>query len=119
MTDRPCRLCGETLRDTFVDLGDSPLANALLSEADLANPEPRYPLHAYVCSRCFLVQLEEFAAPETIFSDYAYFSSYAETWRRHCAAYAVQMIDRLSLDADSQVTELASNDGCLLQQFRQ
>ena len=116
---RPCRLCGEALRQTFVDLGESPLANALLEEEDLDREEPRFPLHVYVCSRCFLVQLEEFAAPETIFVDYAYFSSYADTWRRHCAAFATQAIDRLELGARSRVIEVASNDGCLLREFRQ
>ena len=79
--------------------------------------EPFYPLHAYVCDRCFLVQLGEFVSPGTIFSEYAYFSSYAETWLAHCRAYTDDMIQRFGLRPSSNVIEVASNDGYLLQYF--
>lgn len=75
-----CRFCGASLQHTFVDLGMSPLANTYVTAAQLNQMEPFYPLHVYVCERCFLVQLEEFASPEHIFTDYAYFASYSDTW---------------------------------------
>lgn len=79
-----CRFCGARLRDTFVNLGRSPLANSYLTEAQLARPESFYPLHAFVCRQCLLVQVEELERPEQIFRHYAYFSSYSDTWLRHC-----------------------------------
>src|SRR4051794_12842770 len=95
----------------------SPLANSYLpAERDNAI-EPFYPLHAMVCSRCFLVQLGEFESPEHIFSDYAYFSSYSSTWLEHSQRYVEAMVDRFPLDAGSRVVEIASNDGYLLQYF--
>jgi SAM-dependent methyltransferase len=112
-----CRFCGAPLTLTFVDLGMSPLANSLLAEEDLERMEPFYPLHARVCDRCFLVQLDEFASPESIFSDYAYFSSYSTTWLDHAARYAEQIAGRLDLGPDDLVVEIASNDGYLLQYF--
>ncbi|MBL8490630.1 MAG: methyltransferase domain-containing protein, partial [Rhodocyclaceae bacterium] len=98
-------------------LGMSPLSNAYLAEADLARMEPFYPLHAWVCDSCLLVQLEEFEAPENIFGDYAYFSSYSSSWLQHAERYARDMTARFGIGAASQVVEIASNDGYLLQYF--
>ncbi len=114
----PCRFCGTPLRHVFADLGSSPLANAYLSPERVGAMEPYYPLRALVCSRCFLVQLEEFETPERIFSDYAYFSSYSVSWLQHCRRYTEQMTEMLGLDEQSRVVELASNDGYLLQYFQ-
>ena len=100
---RGCRFCGTELRHTFVDLGMSPLANAYLTPAQLSQMEPFYPLHVHVCERCFLVQLEEFARPEHIFCDYAYFASYADSWLRHAQLYVEMAIERFGLDTHSQV----------------
>ncbi len=119
MTIKHCRLCNAELRRTFVDLGRSPLANSLLRADELDRAEPIYPLHAYVCDHCWLVQLPELARAETIFSDYAYFSSYSQLWRQHCRQYAEQMSRRCKLDGRSLVIEVASNDGCLLQYFKE
>jgi SAM-dependent methyltransferase len=117
MSQTTCRFCGAPVQDVFADLGMSPLANSYLPP-ELANGmEPFYPLRALVCERCFLVQLEEFETPERIFSDYAYFSSYSSSWLEHSRRYAEQMIERLGLDEHSQVVEIASNDGYLLQFF--
>ena len=112
-----CRFCGSPLRYTFVDLGMSPLANNFLSPDQLNRMEPFYPLHVYVCDRCFLVQLTEVVKPEELFTDYAYFSSYSETWLRHVAAYAESVTTRFGLNNRSLVVEIASNDGYLLQYF--
>jgi len=112
-----CRACGTALSQTFADLGMSPLANSYLSPEKLSAPEIFYPLHVYVCDRCLLVQLEEFESPDTIFGDYAYFSSYSESWLEHARLYVERMIDRFGLDATTQVVELASNDGYLLRYF--
>ncbi len=112
-----CKSCGAALQHTFVDLGTCPLANSYLTAEQLTQREPAYPLHARVCERCFLVQVEEFEQPENIFGDYAYFSSYSDTWLEHARRYVEQMIARLGLDARSQVVEIASNDGYLLQYF--
>ena len=114
-----CRFCSAPLRHTFVDLETSPLANSFLTEAELRQGETFLPLHAYVCERCFLVQLEEIEAPEHIFSDYVYFSSVSESWVRHAQAYAEATIPRFGLGAESTVVEIASNDGYLLQWFVQ
>jgi SAM-dependent methyltransferase len=113
----PCRLCGAPLRDVFADLGSSPLANSYLSSELLGTMEPFYPLRALVCRRCFLVQLEEFETPAEIFSDYAYFSSYSTSWLDHARDYSAQMVELLRLGEHSQVVEIASNDGYLLQYF--
>jgi 2-polyprenyl-3-methyl-5-hydroxy-6-metoxy-1,4-benzoquinol methylase len=96
----------------------SPLANSYLKREQLFAMEPFYPLNAYVCDTCFLVQVPEFESPEQIFGDYAYFSSYADTWLEHVNAYAAQAIKRFALGPDSLVMEIASNDGCLLQCFK-
>jgi SAM-dependent methyltransferase len=113
-----CRFCGAALTHTFVDLGCSPLANALLTQDRLEAMEPHYPLHVRVCEHCLLVQLPELATAQEIFDDYPYLSSYSDTWRRHCAAFAEGMTQRLELGRDSLVVEIASNDGTLLREFQ-
>jgi SAM-dependent methyltransferase len=101
-----------------VDLGSMPLANAYLTEEQVrAGAELSYPLHARVCDRCHLVQVDDVVPPEAIFSDYAYFSSYSDTWMEHARQFAKQAIDRLGLGAESLVVEVASNDGYLLRHF--
>ena len=112
-----CRFCGAGLKRTFVDLGMSPFCETYPSEADLDKGETYYPLHVYVCDECLLVQLEEFQSPERIFSDYAYFSSYSDSWLKHAENYCDKMIGKLNLDKRSFVVEVASNDGYLLQYF--
>ncbi len=114
-----CRFCSAPLTQTFVDLGMSPLCESYLSASQLNGVEPFYPLHVSVCGSCFLVQLESYVSPEHIFSDYAYFSSYSDSWLAHAKAYAEKMTDRFRLNAKSMVIELASNDGYLLQYFAQ
>lgn len=113
----PCRFCGDTVRHTFVDLGMSPLCESYLSAQQLNEMEPFYPLHVLVCENCFLVQLQEYVSVESIFGEYAYFSSYSESWLAHAKDYTEKMIDRFALSPKSQVVELASNDGYLLQYF--
>ena len=112
-----CRHCAAPLRHTFVDLGMSPLCESFLRADQLNSMEPFYPLHVLVCESCFLVQLEEYVSPAEIFTEYAYFSSYADSWLQHAERYTDQMIRRWDLAADSHVVELASNDGYLLQYF--
>lgn len=114
MKSSPCRFCGAPLEHVFCDLGMSPLANSYVPPERANAMEPFYPLRALVCSQCFLVQLEEYEAPEAIFSDYAYFSSYSTSWVEHSRRYVEHMIELLGLDARSYVVELASNDGYLL-----
>jgi 2-polyprenyl-3-methyl-5-hydroxy-6-metoxy-1,4-benzoquinol methylase len=115
----PCRFCGSPLDDVFADLGMSPLANSYLTAAQGNRMEPFYPLRALVCSECFLVQLEEYESPDHIFSDYAYFSSYSSSWLEHSERYVAAMVDRFGLDRHSHVVEVASNDGYLLQYFKE
>ncbi len=117
MNHRNCRFCGAALEQSFADLGMSPLSNAYLKAEQLHQMERFYPLHAWVCGSCFLVQLEQFETPENIFSDYAYFSSYSDSWLEHVASYTEAMVKRFSLNAGSHVVEIASNDGYLLQYF--
>ena len=117
MTAPACRFCGDPLKTVFADLGMSPLANSYLGPERANAMERFYPLRALVCGSCLLVQLEEFETPEEIFSDYAYFSSYSTTWLEHSRRYVEQMTERWALDGSSQVVELASNDGYLLQYF--
>jgi 2-polyprenyl-3-methyl-5-hydroxy-6-metoxy-1,4-benzoquinol methylase len=119
MSPTPCRFCGTPLEHVFCDLGMSPLANSYLPPERANAMEPFYPLRTLVCSNCFLVQLEEFESPEHIFSDYAYFSSYSTSWLEHARRYTEQMVERFGLGADSQVVEIASNDGYLLQYFKE
>lgn len=113
-----CRFCNTKMKDVFASLGVSPLANRYLRKDQLNKMEPFFPLTAYVCSNCFLVQVDEFETPENIFSEYAYFSSYSQTWLNHCHDYTEQIIQRLNLGPHSQVIEVASNDGYLLQYFQ-
>lgn len=112
-----CRLCDEVLHHGFVDLGMSPPCESYLTADQLNHMEPFYPLRVYVCERCLLVQLEAYVQPEAIFSEYAYFSSYSDSWLRHAERYVEMIADRLRLDERSQVVEVASNDGYLLQYF--
>jgi SAM-dependent methyltransferase len=112
-----CRLCGAPLARTFVDLGMSPLCESYIPAEQLDEPEVFYPLHVRLCDNCLLVQLPAYVPGEDIFSDYAYFSSYSDSWVAHAKRYADAMIERLSLTPGSLVTEVASNDGYLLQHF--
>jgi SAM-dependent methyltransferase len=112
-----CLSCGTPLRHSFVDLGMSPLCESYLPKESLNQMEPFYPLHVYVCDQCFLVQLEEYVSPEAIFTEYAYFSSYADSWVEHMRRYTDMITDRLGLGQASFVVEVASNDGYLLQHF--
>jgi hypothetical protein len=116
-TKNGCLFCGTPLEHTFVDLGKSPLCESYLSAAQLDGMEPFFPLHVYVCGECFLVQLKEYVSGEEIFTEYAYFSSYSDSWLAHARRYTEQMIAQLDLDESSQVIEVASNDGYLLQYF--
>ncbi len=116
---KSCRFCGGKLARTFVDLGTSPLCETYLSTADLNRGEVHYPLHVYVCESCFLVQLEEYESAENIFSDYAYFSSYSDSWLKHAEKYCDKMMTQFGLGGQSFVVEVASNDGYLLQYFVQ
>ena len=119
MSGTPCRFCGAELHQSFVHLGRSPLANAFLAPDELRRMEPFYPLHAYVCRDCILVQLEAFESPEHIFSDYLYFSSYSASWLQHARAYVGQVTKRFRLGPGSLVVEVASNDGYLLQYVKE
>ena len=112
-----CRFCGHPLEHTFVDLGMSPLCESYLSAGQLNQMEPFYPLHVFVCGKCFLVQLQQYVSAESIFSDYAYFSSYSDSWLAHAKAYTEAMVERFGINRQSRVVELASNDGYLLQYF--
>jgi SAM-dependent methyltransferase len=112
-----CRFCSAPVHRTFVDLGMSPLCESYLRADQLNHVEPFYPLHVRVCGECFLVQLEAYVSAEHIFSDYAYFSSYSDSWVEHARRYTEAMIDRFDLGPQSHVVELASNDGYLLQHF--
>ena len=112
-----CRLCGETLEHMMLDLGMSPPCQNRIYEHQLNHMEAFYPLRVFLCEHCFLVQLEEYVAPENIFDEYGYFSSYSESWVKHAKDYVDMISDRLDLGADSRVVELASNDGYLLQHF--
>ena len=117
MSTHHCRFCASPLSVTFADLGTSPLSNGYLDAADLARGETFFPLHAYLCTDCFLVQLPAVERPEKIFSDYAYFSSFSDSWLRHAEEYSRMAIERFGLSAASRVVEVASNDGYLLRFF--
>ena len=117
MLNLGCRSCGSRLQHTFADLGMSPLANSYVEASRLNEMEPFYPLHAYLCETCFLVQLVPVTKAEDIFSEYAYFSSYSDSWIEHARIYADAVAERFSLTGQSQVVEIASNDGYLLQFF--
>jgi SAM-dependent methyltransferase len=118
MSARLCRFCASPLEVSFCDLGMSPLSNSYVKVEDAGHRESFYPLHAFVCDRCFLVQLEEFETPEQIFGDYAYFSSFSDSWLDHAKRYAGHMTQLLGLGPQSLVVEIASNDGYLLQYFK-
>ena len=115
--DPLCRFCKSPLKHTLVDLGMSPLCESYLAGDQLNQMEPFYPLHVYVCQNCYLAQLEEYVSREDIFVEYAYFSSYSDSWLEHARQYTNLMVDRFSIGTDSLVVELASNDGYLLQYF--
>jgi len=118
MTTTPlCRFCGANLDHIVLDLGEQPLANSFLKESDLARAEPKFRLRVRVCDNCLLVQTDTVVPPETIFSDYVYFSSYSNAWLAHAKAYSEAMIARFALGPQSRVVEVASNDGYLLKNF--
>lgn len=117
MSSPNCRFCSQPLEHIFVDLGMSPLCQTHISADQLNAMEAFYPLRVYVCGSCLLVQLEEFVAPANIFSEYAYFSSYSDSWVEHARRYCVEVCDRFGLGPNSSVMEIASNDGYLLQHF--
>ncbi|TFY96910.1 class I SAM-dependent methyltransferase [Ramlibacter rhizophilus] len=112
-----CRFCGSHLEHTFADLGMSPLCESYRTAEQRNTMEPFYPLHVYVCETCLLVQLQEYVSPAEIFTEYAYFSSYSDSWLAHARDYAQAMTKRRRLGPESLVVELASNDGYLLQYF--
>ena len=114
-----CRFCATPLEHDLIDLGMSPVSNSFVRPDQAQEPEPFYPLHAFVCSNCFLVQLEEFETADQIFSDYVYFSSYSTSWLAHARKFVGEAIERFGYDSDSLVIEVASNDGYLLQYFRE
>ncbi|WP_135552823.1 class I SAM-dependent methyltransferase [Paenibacillus cymbidii] len=114
-----CRFCREPLTDTFVDLGLSPLANRFVRPEEADRPALFYPLHASVCRSCLLVQVGEYETPAAIFADYPYFSSYSDSWLAHAEQFAASAVKRFALGPRSQVVEVASNDGYLLQYFRE
>jgi len=114
-----CRFCEAQLEETFIDLGISPLSNSYLMQEDLSKKEIFYPLHTRICQNCFLVQLPEFETPENIFTDYAYFSSFSESWLQHCSKYTEEMLQRFAINPNWNVIEIASNDGYLLQYFKE
>jgi len=113
-----CRFCGTPLKTTMVNLGMHPLCESFLREDQLNDMEPHYPLHVRVCGQCFLAQIGEYVEPAEIFGDYAYFSSYSDSWLKHASNYVDMMIERFSLGSDAHVMEIASNDGYLLQYFQ-
>jgi SAM-dependent methyltransferase len=113
-----CRHCGELLTHTFLDLGYAPPSNAYLTAEDLSRPETYYPLRVKVCDQCWLVQTEDYADADKLFSsDYAYFSSTSSSWLAHAKTYAETIVEELALDDSSFVIEVASNDGYLLKNF--
>jgi hypothetical protein len=114
-----CRFCDHRLKTSFVDLGMSPLCQTHIAPSELDAMEPFYPLHAFVCDHCLLVQLQEFVAPESIFSEYAYFSSYSTSWVEHARRYTETICNRFRLNPSHKVAEIASNDGYLLRHFVQ
>lgn len=111
-----CRFCHTVLHDVFLDLGSAPPSNAFLGADDLNAPETWFPLRLYTCAECHLVQVDEVQRHDALFSgDYVYFSSYSRTWLAHAERYVAQAVERLGLNAQSLVMEVASNDGYLLQ----
>jgi len=114
-----CRHCANELSHEFIDLGSSPPSNAYLTEASIKQPERWYPLRVLVCSECWLVQTEDYTGADELFdADYAYFSSFSDSWLKHCEQFVDEMIERIGLAKDSYVVEVAANDGYLLQYFK-
>lgn len=118
MDNKYCRFCGHMLKHTMVDLGLSPISNEYVSRENLDRGQYYYPLHVMVCDKCFLAQVMEYKAPEQIFTDYKYFSSFSTSWLEHCKRYVEMIVDKLSLNQESFVYEIACNDGYLLQYFQ-
>src|SRR5467141_394921 len=118
-TQSGCRFCGAKLQHSLVDLGMSPLCESYVSPEKANQMEAFYPLHVYVCGNCFLAQLQQYVSREEIFNEYAYFSSYSDSWLEHAKRYTDMIVSRLGLNGRSTVMELASNDGYLLQYFVQ
>lgn len=115
-----CRFCKTELNQVFLDLGHTPVSNDFLSFEQLNEPEIFYPLKTYVCEKCFLVQVDEYKYAKDIFNNkYAYFSSFSKTWLAHCEKYVRMITEKLSLNKNSYVVEIASNDGYLLQYFKE
>ena len=114
-----CRFCNTVLEHSFTDLGLAPPCQSQVAPQNANKGEAFYPLHAFVCAKCHLVQLQEFVTPADIFSEYAYFSSFSDTWLKHVKAYSDKMVERFGIDAKSSVIEIASNDGYLLQWFKE
>ncbi len=114
-----CRFCNNQLRKKFADLGMSPLANSYLKKESLQKAEYYHPLQVFVCEKCLLVQLTYFESPQKIFSDYAYFSSFSKTWLNHVKQFSNEVISKFELDKNTQVIEIASNDGYLLKNFKE
>ncbi len=118
-SEKRCRYCNTRLERVLLDLGEAPPSNSYLTQDDLLKPEARYPLKAMICDKCFLVQLDEPKKAREIFNaDYAYYSSYSKSWLEHCRKFAHDIIPGLSLQTGDLVVEIASNDGYLLQYFR-
>lgn len=115
-----CRNCGHDAAHDFIDLGLSPLANSYVALDQADKPDPMYPLNARVCANCLLVQVDDVVPADEIFThDYAYFSSFSDSWLAHCKRFSEQAIDRYGLTSDDTVMEIASNDGYLLQYFKE
>lgn len=120
MTPFNCRHCGAPLTQSFCDLGPQPASNSFIKPENAARPEPFYALNVFVCGTCFLVQLPEHKDADQIFTDdYVYFSSFSDSWLAHAKAYCAMAVERFALGSASQVIEIASNDGYLLQYFTQ
>lgn len=117
MNNKRCRFCGKELKYSMADLGLSPISNEYIEEKDLDRGQYFYPLNVMICEDCFLAQVMEYQAPEQIFTNYKYLSSYSKSWLKHCENYVDMIVDRLSLDDESLVYEVACNDGYLLQYF--
>src|SRR5260221_13159128 len=111
-----CRHCGSALAVSFCNLGTSPLANSLIEQENRSAAEKYYPLELFVCSKCFLVQLDAFETPDAIFGNYSYFSSFSDTWVAHAKRYVETICDEYKFDQKSQIIEIASNDGYLLKE---
>ncbi len=119
LAESNCRFCGAPLKESFTDLGLAPPCQSQVSPKNANRAEGFYPLHAFVCGKCLLVQIPEYVSPQDIFTEYAYFSSFSDSWLKHVKAYSDKMVERFGFGQKSQVIELASNDGYLLQWFKE